>query len=180
MSTVSINPLKLNISYALSLYSYPVRYIYRQLHKFFVKITIQSTSILPMIHDKNEYHLLRRRILEQPTQSEHARAERIATQLDYNNINVITDPLVISKLLKRQPKSNSLIIHYTYEQRFAYYKSLIHKYWGKSLQNILVIDNLLIIGTRNNPNLTQELVRRSPYTPKVTETVQKIDHNTKH
>ena len=128
-----------------------------------------------MIHDENEYHLLRRQLLEQPTQSEHARAERIASQLDYNNINLSTDPLVQSKLLTRQRKSNSLIIHYTYENRFAYYKSLIHKNWANFIKSISIIDNLLIIGTRNNPNLTKELVRRSPYNSKNART---SDHNT--
>lgn len=59
-----------------------------------------------------------------------------------------------------------LIIHYTHEQRFAHYKSKIHQEWNKLFLHTPVIDTKLIVGTRNKPNLTKELVRRCPYLPK--------------
>ena len=122
-----------------------------------------------MIHDENEYILLRRQLLTQPTTSEHARASRIASQMDYKNPKQSSDALVNTKLLKRKQRADSLypiIVHYTYEGRFTTYKSTIHKIWTESFQRRPIITTKLIVGTRNNPNLTKELVRRSPHTPK--------------
>jgi hypothetical protein len=82
--------------------------------------------------------------------------------MDYNQIPSTIDPLVKAKLLKKKQKEKSIIVHYTYERRFAYYKSKIHHIWNASFQPETVIDTKLIVGTRNNSNLTKELVRRSP------------------
>ena len=43
------------------------------------------------------------------TQSEHVRANRIASQMDFSQINPTTDPLVKEKLIKRQQKGQSII-----------------------------------------------------------------------
>ncbi len=115
-----------------------------------------------MIHDENEYHFLRRQILAISTKSEHARANRIASQMDYNHIPSTIDPLVKAKLLKRQDKEKTIIVHYTYERRFAQYKFKIHQIWNQSFHSISAMETKLIIGTRNNRNLTKELVRQSP------------------
>jgi len=115
-----------------------------------------------MIHDENDYHFLRLQILALSTKSEHARANRIASQMDYNQIPSNIDPLVKTKLLKRQQKEKSIIVHYTYERRFADYKSKIHQIWNESFPSTSVRETKLIVGTRNNRNLTKELVRRSP------------------
>ena len=96
------------------------------------------------------------------TPSEHARANRIASQMDSSQIHSTTDPLVKAKLLKRQQKDKSIIVHYTYEKRFAHYKSKIHHLWDASFPASTGINTRLIVGTRNNPNMTKELVRRSP------------------
>jgi hypothetical protein len=126
-----------------------------------------------MIHDENEYHFLRRQILSISTTSEHARANRIASQMDYNQIPSTIDPLVKAKLLHRQQKEKSIIVHYTYERRFAHYKSKIHHIWNESFHSTSVTETKLIVGTRNNPNLTKELVRRSPR-PQKHETQQQL------
>ncbi len=110
--------------------------------------------------------VLRRHTLAISTRSEHARATRIASQMNYNQITSSVDPLVKAKLLKRQQKNKSIIIHYTYERRFAYYKSKLHHIWNESFHDTLPIEIKLIVGTRNNPNLTKELVRRSPHIEK--------------
>jgi hypothetical protein len=81
--------------------------------------------------------------------------------MDYNQINSTIDLLVKAKLLKRQQKDKSIIIHYTYERRFAHYKSKIHQIWDASFPKTTGIETKLIVGTRNNPNLTNEIVRRS-------------------
>ena len=140
----------------------------RHIRKFFIEKSITPTSILATIPDENNYYLLRRRIIALYTQSEHARANRIASQMDSSQINSTTDPLVKAKLLKRQQKKKSIIVHYTYEKRFTHYKSKIHHLWNASFTASTGINTRLIVGTRNNPNMTKELVRRSPQQPTLT------------
>lgn len=81
--------------------------------------------------------------------------------MDPSKINSTVDLLVKNKLLKQQQKHKSIIIRYNYEQRFAHYKSKIHHIWNASFDPKTVIDTKLIVGTRNNSNLTNEVVRRS-------------------
>ena len=117
---------------------------------------------MPTISDENVYLSSRRQVLAISTASEHARANRIASQMDYNEVKTTTDPLVKAKLLRRRQKERSIILHYTHERRFAHYKSNIHKLWNESFPLATCIDSKLIVGSRNNSNLTKELVRRSP------------------
>jgi predicted transcriptional regulator len=98
-----------------------------------------------MIHDENEYHFLCHQILAISTTSKHARANRIASQMDYNKINSMIDLLVKAKLLKRQQKEKSIIVHYTYERRFAHYKSKIHQIWNESFHPRSAIETKLVI-----------------------------------
>ena len=132
------------------------------IRKFFINNSITSSSIISTVYDADDYLLSRRQILALTTKSEHARASRIASQMQLSQIDSTTDPLVKAKLLKRQQKQKSIIVHYNYERRFAYYKSKIHHFWNAAFPITTCIDTKLIVGTRNNPNLTKELVRRSP------------------
>jgi hypothetical protein len=95
--------------------------------------------------------------------------------MDSSQIHSTTDPLVKAKLLKREQKHKSIIVHYTYEKRFAHYKSKIHQIWNPSFPPSTGINTKLIVGTCNQANLTQELVRRSPTEEKKKEiTLQAI------
>ena len=124
-----------------------------------------------MIHNENEFLLLRRQLLDQVTVNEHQRAARIAQMMDYNNFPSNIDPLVKEKLLKRREQANTILLHYTYEKRFSHYGRTIHQIWTNTFQNTPVETSKLIVGNRNNPNLTKELVRRNPFT---------IDKNINH
>ncbi len=64
--------------------------------------------------------------------------------------------------MKRQQKEKSIIVHNIHEQRFAHYKSKIHQIWNRSFHSTSAMETKLIVETRNNLNLTKELVRRSP------------------
>ena len=66
--------------------SYPTRYIHSQFEKFFTEYSIRSTSIIPMIHDENDFLLVRAQLLNQASIHEHQRAVRIAETMDYNNL----------------------------------------------------------------------------------------------
>jgi hypothetical protein len=72
--------------------------------------------------------------------------------------------------LKRQQKHKPIIVHYTYERRFVHYKSKIHQICNASFQKTRGIEMKLIVGTRNNPNVTDKLVRRSSPKPKHEDT----------
>jgi hypothetical protein len=79
-----------------------------------------------MIHDENEFLLLRRQLTKKATEHEHRRAARIAKTMDYDDPPTNVHPLLKRKLLKRKVRAKSIILHYTHEQRFAHYKRAIH------------------------------------------------------
>ena len=109
---------------------YPIRYMNRHFQKYLSQNSIPSTSILPTISDEIVYLLLRRQVLAISTASEHAPANRIASQIDYNQVNTAIDSLVKAKLPRRRQREQSIILHYTHERCFAHYKSNIHKLWN--------------------------------------------------
>jgi hypothetical protein len=115
-----------------------------------------------MIHDENEFLLLRRQLMKQTTVHEHRRAARIARTMDYDDPPTNVHPLVKAKLLKRKERAKSIILHYTHEQRFAHYKRAIHQMWDDTFHNKPLHSTTLTVGTRNNPNLGKELVYRNP------------------
>lgn len=78
---------------------YPTSYIYTQFHEFFVKHLVASTSILPMIHDANEYAFLRQRLLNQPSIDENQRAARLAKQHNFQEFDFNIDPLIKQQTL---------------------------------------------------------------------------------
>ena len=158
----SIFEKQIHIYYFLSS-SYPTRYIYSRFKTFFAKYSITSTSIIPMIHNENEFLFLRRQLLDQPTIHEHKRATRLAQQFDYNKSYLNLPPLVEAKLLKRQERANSIFLHYTHEKRFSHYKRTIHQLWNDTFHNTDVQTTKLLVGSRNNPNLCKEFVRRNPF-----------------
>ena len=143
--------------------SYPTKYIYSQFNKFFAKYSITLTSMIPMMHDENEFLLLRRQLLDQASVHEHQRAARIAETMDYNNFPPNIDPLVKEKLFKRRDRANSIILHYTHEKRFSHYGRTIHQIWNDTFQNTPIQASKVIVGNRNNPNLSKELIRRNPF-----------------
>ncbi|CAF1531369.1 unnamed protein product [Adineta steineri] len=143
---------------------YPTKYIYSQFHEFFTKYSFTSMSITPMIHDENEFLILRRQLLGEATVTEHRRATRLAKTIDYNNIPTDLDPLIKEKLIKRRDKVNSIIVHYKHEKRFSHYKRAFHQLWDDTFYNTPIQTSKLIVGTRNNPNISKELIRLNPFT----------------
>ena len=75
---------------------------------------------MPTISDENEYRSLRRQILAITTASEHARASRIASQMDYNQTSSTIRPLVKIKLAKRQNKDNPVVVCLTHPHPHFY------------------------------------------------------------
>ncbi|CAF4356299.1 unnamed protein product, partial [Adineta steineri] len=116
------------------------------------------------IHDENEFLLLRRQLLGEATVTQHRRATRLAKTIDYNNIPTDLDPLIKEKLIKRRDKVNSIIVHYKHEKRFSHYKRAFHQLWDDTFYNTPLQTTKIIVGTRNNPNISKELIRLNPFT----------------
>jgi hypothetical protein len=82
----------------------------------------------------------------------------------YNNFHRNIDPLAKAKFLKQRERANSIILHYTHEKRFSHYKRAIHQIWNDKFHNTPVQTTKLIVGSRNDPNLCKEFVRRDLFT----------------
>ena len=59
-------------------------------------------------------------------------------------------------------EKNSLIIHYTHEQRLASSKRDLHYIWGNIFKDTTVMNTKLIVGNRNRRNTTKEIVLKRP------------------
>ena len=86
------------------------------------------------------------------------------------------------KIQTKRTAEYPLIIHYTHEPRFKHYKLMIHRIWQHVFRKTPISTRRLIIGTRNNQNLTKELVRRSPYiaSSKPKQSTRNSSSNTHH
>ena len=153
------------------LYRYPIRYIRHHFEKTLSALGINTSTICPVIIDPNQYHFTRQELLQQPTPLQHARASRIAEQINPYQPLSHTDSLISFHFEKKKKKKSveyPMIIHYTHEQRFKHYKFMLQKIWHDSFRKTQIASRRFMVGTRNNPNLTREFVRRRPYTPKST------------
>ena len=56
-----------------------------------------------------------------------------------------------------------MIMHCAYEKCVADHGRRIHQIWDDTFQNTAFQGIKLIVGTRNNPNLSKELIRRNPF-----------------
>ena len=146
----------------IDLRRYPVMYVHSQFKELFIKYSTESDTILPKIHEEQEFLRIRRQLLLEPTPAEYAMATRTAKQMIHGDIQPAENPLVQSILLKWRNKQDVVIIHYTHEGQFSHYKSAIHDIWKTNFSETPVLTTRLIVGTRNNLNLNRELVRRSP------------------
>ena len=138
---------------------YPPRYIHSRFQKFFSSY-FPTSFVSPVISNENDFNFIRDIILNKPTIPEYAIATRIAKSTDITTVENIDDPLVKARLHKQNKFDDNLIIHYTYEKRLKNNKKDIHQLWNQIFRTTPVPDTRLIIGNRNNRNLTMEIVHR--------------------
>jgi hypothetical protein len=141
--------------------SYPPRYIYSRFMKFFTKY-LSLSSVLPLLDKENDFTIKRRQLLNVPTITEHQIASRLVQTIEQTDKHKIDNPLVKMKLEKQSTWIDNLIIHYTHETRLDGYKKAIHRLWDHKFKTTQIIYTKLIIGNRNNGNITKETVRRRP------------------
>jgi hypothetical protein len=113
---------------------------------------------------KNDFATIHRQLLRKPTISEHQIASRIAKTIDNDNKDTVDNLLVKTRLDKESKCINSLITHYIHEKRLATYKKDIHKLWNQTFTQTPLLNTWLIIGNRNNQNMTKQPVCRRSQT----------------
>ena len=118
---------------------------------------------MPTINNENDFALLRQILLTKPTVHEYQIASRIAQSIKFEPDQTVDDPLVQLRLDKPSKFDTNVIIHYTHETRFQSHKEYIHRIWKQMFDNTPVMKRRLIVGNRNSPNMTRELVHRSPH-----------------
>jgi hypothetical protein len=121
---------------------------------------LSISDVLPAIHTANDFVRLRSLLLNRPTIPEYQIASRLAKAIKNNPAEKINDPLVKARLNKQSKFDTNIIIHYTYEKRLQSNKNTIHQLWHQTFKQTPVMNTRLIIGNRNSPNMTQELVHR--------------------
>ena len=103
-----------------------------------------------------------RELLNKPTHCEYQIASRIATAPTTTTKNLNIDK--IEAMYKRSYMRNKrLIVHQRYERRLASYKKKMHQFWDESFKETPVRCVKLIVGNRNNQNLTRDGIRRRPH-----------------
>jgi len=139
--------------------------------KFF-KSYSSTPMISPLIDNENDFATIRRRLLNKPTIAEYQIGSRIAMADDKTHNDTVRNPLAQTRADKESKWLKNLIIHYTHEKRLQNYKKDIRLLWNQTFEKTPIIFTKLIIGNRNSPNMTQQLVRRRP-TPKQNKIIHK-------
>lgn len=122
----------------------------------FITNHLKISSILPTINNENDFQFIRDYLLKIPTIVERQITSR-------TNEKMFQEHSFAQNKLKHHSKwRDNIIIHYTHEARLQNYKKEIHQIWNHTFQDTMVMNTQLIVGTRNNPNTSQTLVRRRP------------------
>ena len=87
---------------------------------------------------------------------------RISNATNFNNATTIHQSILPSTNKKPSKWNTNLIIHYTHENRLINSKKDIHRIWNDLFRRTPVIHTRLIIGTKNIPNLVEQLMRHRP------------------
>jgi hypothetical protein len=152
-------------------FSYPSTFIENQFRKFFPE-QISTSPFLPFINDEEQFIILHKQFLNQPTTRQSqllasattANMEQDHTNNepeDLKNSNNTTE-LKEKKQKKQYIPGDKLIVHYTHEKRFESFKRDTHTVYHDIFQNTPVDDIKMIVGNRNRPNARNELIRKRP------------------
>jgi hypothetical protein len=146
--------------------SYPSAYIENQYGKFFLEYH-DASSFVPVLDDKRQFALMRRRLLSQPTlrQSQIAKS---AASADLNNDQVENEggvePVVTKNPNETNPtgRKDRLFIHYTHEKRFQSFKRDMHRVYKNVFTHTPAMGVKLVVGNRNRRDARHELIRKRP------------------
>ena len=144
---------------------YPFDYIDKQFRKVLGDY-ISKTSILAIIGNESQFHQLRRKLMDQPSPRQ-SQIEASITQANQENSShqimssSLSSPTMYQKL--KQNLQDSVIIHYTHENRFTSTKRDMHEIFREAFKAFGIEAVRLIVGHRNNPSSQRELIRKRPH-----------------
>ncbi|CAF3713387.1 unnamed protein product [Rotaria socialis] len=141
--------------------TYPSVYINTQFQQFFLKYLPTFSSILPFIDNEEQFVILRKKLLTQPSLKQILFDKSVAT-VDH----IIKDQCIKNDGETTNDKDNKfhkkIFIHSLYEGRFRNMQRQIHEIHDSFFNNTIYQDIRLIVGHRNNPNIEFELTRKRP------------------
>lgn len=128
-----------------------------------MKYSSPTSSILPLIDNEEQYFILRKILLTQPSVKQIL-ADKSAANAD----NIIKDQHRQENEATLNDKYNKLrnkiFIHSLHESRFHGLQRQIHEIHDSFFNNTIYQEIRLLVGQRNNPNLEYELTRKRPST----------------
>ncbi|CAF4037931.1 unnamed protein product [Rotaria sordida] len=158
----AFNNERRTIRLTLLLNGYPSTYINAQFQYFFKKYISLSSSILPLIDNKEQFSVLRQQLLAQPSILQIVVAKSAALVDTIIKNKTIEEHEQTKKETENKFKSN-IFIHCTHEARLEGVQRYIHEIHNSFFKNTDYEDIRLIVGHRNNPNLEFELARKRPH-----------------
>ncbi|CAF1538743.1 unnamed protein product, partial [Adineta ricciae] len=102
----------------------------------------------------------RRELLNRPTIQEIAIQSSISKASCGSNKESRSESMVQFHKAGPSKWDSNVIIHYSHESRLSTYRRDVHQLWNEHFHQTPVTHTRLIIGTKNNPNLTKRLLRR--------------------
>ena len=153
-----------------SCFRYPTTYIDKQFRKVFADY-VPDSSLLSILVDENQFHQLRRKLMDQPTPRQNQIDTQIAkyTQDNVNcTVQQTKQALPLASKTNQQPSKKKsgqdyVLIHITHENRFTSMKRDMHEIFREAFQSLGIEAVRLIVGHRNSPTLQRELIRKRPH-----------------
>ncbi|CAF2871398.1 unnamed protein product [Rotaria sp. Silwood2] len=142
---------------------YPSMYITTQFQSFFMKYISSTLSLLPLIDNEEDFFVLRKKLLTQPSIPQVLVIKSVASIDTMINNKIMEDDGKIKRKEKDYKFNRQIIIHCTHEARFEGLQRHIHEIHDDFFKNTDYGDIRLIVGHRNNPNLEFELARKRPH-----------------
>ena len=131
-------------------------------------ISSSSSSVLPLIDNEEQYFVLRKKLLSQPSirqiliKTSAAAVDNI-TNVQDNQQTTTTPIMEITVKRKVNDKfKNTIFIHCVHEARLEGLPRHIHEIHDSFFQKTDHGNIRLVVGHRNNPNLDFELSRKRP------------------
>ena len=164
-----------NITIHKRFFSYPSNFIDNEFRKFFPE-HISMSPFLPFITDEQQFLILNKQFLTEPTarqsklatsaatakteKKQHGKAQVEDQLLEEDTIE--EEKSIIKAKATEKIDGDELIVHYTHEKRFESIKRDMHTVYHDIFKNTPVDDIKMIVGNRNRQTARNELIRKRP------------------
>ncbi|CAF1655043.1 unnamed protein product [Adineta ricciae] len=154
---------------------YSSSYIEDQFHKYFLGY-INEAAFIPVVTEMTQFFLLRQKMLAQPTARQTQVARSIAAAAAANTTDEPSEDLTTITHENVVHSRDRSFIHYTHEKRFRQFKRDMHQLYQNVFQNTPAIAVKMVVGNRNRPDNTKELVHKRPKQFLLSNKYKKIKH----